>query len=43
MGMALPNTALAQQMFSIVTAHGGAELDHSAMVTAIERMAGLPE
>jgi 2-hydroxy-3-oxopropionate reductase len=43
MGMALPNTAIAQQMFSVVAAQGGAELDHSALVTAIERMAGLPE
>jgi 2-hydroxy-3-oxopropionate reductase len=41
MGMALPNTAIAQQMFSVVTAHGGAELDHSALVKAIEAMAGL--
>jgi 2-hydroxy-3-oxopropionate reductase len=32
MGMALPNTAVAQQMFSVVTAMGGAEQDHSAMV-----------
>ena len=43
MGMALPNTAMAQQMFSVVAAQGGAELDHSALVTAIERMAGLPD
>ncbi len=43
MGMALPNTAVAQQMFSVVAAQGGAELDHSALVTAIERMAGLPD
>jgi 2-hydroxy-3-oxopropionate reductase len=41
MGMALPNTALAQQMFSVVTAMGGADQDHSAMVRAIEHMAGL--
>ena len=41
MGMALPNTALAQQMFSVVTAMGGAEQDHSALVRAIEAMAGL--
>ena len=41
MGMALPNTALAQQMFSVVTALGGAEQDHSGMVRAIEAMAGL--
>jgi len=43
MGMALPNTALAQQMFSVVTSTGGADLDHSAMVKAIELMAGLAE
>ncbi len=41
MGMALPNTALAQQMFSVVTAMGGADQDHSAMVRAIEAMAGM--
>ena len=41
MGMALPNTALAQQMFSVVTNMGGAEQDHSAMVRAIEKMAGI--
>jgi 2-hydroxy-3-oxopropionate reductase len=41
MGMALPNTAVAQQMFSVVTAAGGAELDHSAMVQAIEIMSAL--
>jgi 2-hydroxy-3-oxopropionate reductase len=43
MGMALPNTAIAQQMFSVVVAHGGADQDHSALVRAIERMAGLAE
>jgi len=41
MGMALPNTAVAQQMFSVVTAAGGAELDHSALVQAIEIMSAL--
>ena len=41
MGMALPNTAMAQQMFSVVTNMGGAEQDHSAMVRAIEKMAGI--
>jgi 2-hydroxy-3-oxopropionate reductase len=41
MGMALPNTALAQQMFSVVAARGGADLDHSAMVQAIEAMANI--
>ena len=41
MGMALPNTATAQQMFSVVTALGGADQDHSAMIRAIEHLAGL--
>jgi 2-hydroxy-3-oxopropionate reductase len=41
MGMALPNTAIAQQMFSVVAAMGGADQDHSALVQAIEIMAGL--
>ncbi len=41
MGMSLPNTAIAQQMFSSVAAHGGADLDHSALVKAVEGMAGL--
>ena len=41
MGLALPNTALAQQMFSVVAAHGGADLDHSALVTAVEKMSGM--
>jgi 2-hydroxy-3-oxopropionate reductase len=39
LGMALPNTAIAQQMFSACVAHGGGELDHSAMITAIEGLA----
>ncbi len=38
--MALPSTALAQQLFSTVAAQGGADLDHSALVKAIELMAG---
>jgi 2-hydroxy-3-oxopropionate reductase len=41
MAMALPNTATAQQMFSAVAAHGGAELDHSALVQAIELLGGV--
>ncbi len=41
MGMALPNTAMAQQMFSAASAQGGAELDHSALVQAVEAMAGV--
>ncbi len=34
--LALPNTAVAQQMFASCIAHGGAELDHSALITVIE-------
>jgi len=40
LGMALPNTAIAQQMFSACVAADGAELDHSALVIALERLAG---
>ena len=36
LGLSLPNTAIAQQMMSSVAAHGGADLDHSALVQAIE-------
>lgn len=38
LGLALPNTAIAQQMFSSLAAHGGADLDHSALIQAIERL-----
>jgi 2-hydroxy-3-oxopropionate reductase len=34
--LSLPNTAIAQQMFASCAAHGGADLDHSALVLAIE-------
>ena len=34
--LSLPNTAIAQQMLTSVAAHGGADLDHSALVKAIE-------
>jgi 2-hydroxy-3-oxopropionate reductase len=37
--VSLPNTAMAQQMFASCMAHGGGELDHSAMILAIEGMA----
>jgi 2-hydroxy-3-oxopropionate reductase len=40
MGLALPATALAQQLFSAVRAMGGARWDHSAMVRALEALAG---
>jgi 2-hydroxy-3-oxopropionate reductase len=39
MGVALPNTATAQELFNSCAAHGGAAWDHSAMVRALELMA----
>jgi 2-hydroxy-3-oxopropionate reductase len=39
MGLSLPNTAMAQELFNSCTAAGGAAWDHSAMVRALERMA----
>jgi len=39
LGMALPNTASAQQLFSVCVAQGGAAWDHSGMVRALEHMA----
>jgi 2-hydroxy-3-oxopropionate reductase len=39
MGMSLPNTAAAQQLFNSCVANGGAQWDHSAMVRALEKMA----
>jgi 2-hydroxy-3-oxopropionate reductase len=38
LGLSLPNTAIAQQLFSSCTAHGGKASDHSAMVRALEMM-----
>ncbi|MSP04280.1 MAG: 2-hydroxy-3-oxopropionate reductase [Acetobacteraceae bacterium] len=40
LGLALPNTAIVQQMMSSVATHGGADLDHSALVQAIEGLGG---
>jgi len=40
LGVALPNTANAQQLFSACVAHGGKDSDHSAMVKALEMLAG---
>lgn len=40
MGVSLPNTATAQELFNSCAANGGAKSDHSAMVKALERMAG---
>src|SRR5438874_4956179 len=39
LGLSLPNTAVAQQLFSSCVAHGGKGWDHSAMVRALEMMA----
>ena len=39
LGLALPNTATAQQLFNACEAQGGAGWDHSAMVRALERLA----
>ncbi|MBM85799.1 MAG: 2-hydroxy-3-oxopropionate reductase [Rhodospirillaceae bacterium] len=40
LGVSLPNTAMAQELFNSCAAHGDQVLDHSGMVTALERMAG---
>jgi len=40
LAMALPNTAIVQQMFSSCVASGEGELDHSALVLAVEKLAG---
>jgi 2-hydroxy-3-oxopropionate reductase len=39
LGVALPNTASAAQLFAACAAQGGAALDHSAMVKALETLA----
>ena len=39
LGVSLPNTATAQELFTAVAAHGGADLDHSAMLQALEMLA----
>ena len=39
MGMSLPNTATAQELFNACAAHGGKGWDHSAMIRALEKMA----
>jgi 2-hydroxy-3-oxopropionate reductase len=40
MGLALPGTANAQQLFNAVAAMGGSRWDHSALVKALEALAG---
>lgn len=39
LGVSLPNTATAQELFNACVAHGGAGWDHSAMVRALEVLA----
>ncbi|TCO76021.1 2-hydroxy-3-oxopropionate reductase [Plasticicumulans lactativorans] len=39
LGLSLPNTATAQELFNACAAHGGKAWDHSAMVRALEIMA----
>jgi 2-hydroxy-3-oxopropionate reductase len=39
LGVSLPNTATAQEMFNSCSANGGASQDHSAMVKALELLA----
>ncbi len=39
LGVSLPNTATAQELFNSCVAHGGAAWDHSGMVKALEKMA----
>jgi len=39
LGVSLPNTANAQELFNACAAHGGKAWDHSAMVRALEKLA----
>ena len=39
LGVSLPNTSTAQELFSACVAQGGAKWDHSAMVRALEKLA----
>ena len=39
LGVSLPNTATAQELFNACAAHGGRAWDHSAMVRALETLA----
>lgn len=42
LGLALPGTALTQQLFSICAANGVGDMDHSALVRALEIMGNHP-
>jgi len=39
LGVSLPNTSMAQELFNACAAHGGKAWDHSAMVRALEKLA----
>ena len=39
MGLSLPNTATAQELFNALAAQGGSELDHSSLVLILEKLA----
>ncbi len=39
LGVALPNTSTAQELFNACVAHGGQAWDHSALVRALEKLA----
>jgi 2-hydroxy-3-oxopropionate reductase len=39
LGVSMPNTATAQELFNSLAADGGADLDHSSMIKALEKMA----
>lgn len=39
MGLSLPNTATAQELFNALSAQGGSELDHSSIVMVLEKLA----
>ncbi len=39
MGLSLPNTATAQELFNALAAQGGSELDHSSLIMVLEKLA----
>jgi 2-hydroxy-3-oxopropionate reductase len=39
-GLSLPNTATTQELFNACAAHGGKAWDHSALIRALELLAG---
>ena len=39
LGVSLPNTATAQELFNSLAARGGSGWDHSAMIKALENLA----